>query len=281
MSVAAPHDGFPPEPGRITLPPSDRSGFLSRAESAPIFQAHVFIAAMARSGSTLLCDLMTVPRQRFCIVEPWFVLGVRGDSLAEQFERNAGLPKKQFEAETRHRSHARFLERYRSVLAPSLSRLERWGVKEVRPELHQPTIDTINPRRIVVLVREISSVISSLQIKNRRNGISDEQSLAWIQNYIPIAAETLIAVADRSDSLVVRYEDFIGSPDTRASLAKSIDWPLDGTPNASFDIFGRHAEAARHGGSISSYPSEAVKLPEPLFQLAAACRDYQRRFRYT
>lgn len=280
MSVAAPQEGVPPEPGTITLPPPDRSGFLSREESGQIFQAHVYVAAMARSGSTLLCDLMTVPGKRFCIVEPWFVLGVRGDSLAEQFERNAGLPKERFEAETRHRSHARFVERYRSVLAPSLSRLERWGVKEVRPELHQPTIDTINPRRIVVLVRDISSIISSLQIKNSRNGISNEQSLAWIQNYIPSAAQTLSALADRSDTLVVRYEDIIGSPDARASLASSIDWPLDGTPNASFDIFGRQAEASSHAGSISSRSTEALKLPEPLSQLAAACGDYQRRFGY-
>ena len=53
-------DNDAPLPADFSLPSSDEAGFLNESHGA-VFEADLYIAAMARSGSTLLANLLTLP----------------------------------------------------------------------------------------------------------------------------------------------------------------------------------------------------------------------------
>lgn len=53
----------------------DGTGYLSR-EDDRLFDAHLYIAAMGRSCSTYLANLLATPPKRWVMVELWFVNGL-------------------------------------------------------------------------------------------------------------------------------------------------------------------------------------------------------------
>lgn len=270
-------------PGRIKLPPLESTGFLTPTESAGLFHADVYIAAIARSGSTLICGLLTYPPDHLCLVEPWFIWGMRGQACFRQLQRfGLRITERDWLTALFPREKASFVRRYGSFIAPHLASVRKWGAKEVRPEFHLPTIETINPRFVLVLVRDIRDVVRSLARKQAAEGMDESESTAWISGYCTAAAPCLLRLRSRPRSITVRYEDFVASEAARADLGGRLDWPLVGRVNADFDLFGRGSEAAAHRGRVSPavHPQSSEWVEALAEEMHARCADYQGAFCY-
>ena len=265
---------------------SDRpeTGFLT-ADDPRVFEADLYIAAMGRSGSTYLANLLTNPPHSWVMVEPWFVNGAFNASVKRgAAELGWPLDDRYWRLPTQGKTHDAFLERYRNFLAPRLRTLTRWGVKEVRPEFHEPTIATINPKRIIILVRNMRDVASSLLEKQLRQGTLAERGYQWTAEYCRSSAESLMRLHDRLPAeriRVVRYEDLTAHPDKRSELEEWLDWPMAGNPSTFLVELGRGYEIERHAN-----PGAAVErqLPEGagavIKRICAENASYGRHFGY-
>ena len=245
--------------------------------------ADVYIAAMPRSGSTMLANLLTNPPARWILVEPWFPRGARGAHLYQQAQR-FGLPLTARDWARRDGEDA--ATRVDRLFAEPLTALDRWGVKEVKGDLHDDTIAMIRPRKIVVLVRDIEDVALSMCEKHDRNP-QPELDRAWMRTFIVTAAEAVVDLArDQSTTRVMRYEDFAMSAHSRQELAEWLDWPLDGDPGANLDLFDREYERDRHPDGVTAVSVARRRLenvPERrrfAGELAAALQRYQSVFGY-
>lgn len=253
-------------------------GFLPRGNE--LFAADVYVAAMGRSGSTVLCDLMS-HSMHVCLIEPRFDFGVFDQHIRTQILNAGVVIAEDSWGEPGSRDNAGLRDRYRRGFVPSLCQMVRWGAKEVRPELHEPTIDTINAKRIVVLVRDARDVMCSYYEKIVHGGGDHEGSVNYVSGYLPKAAETLALLASRPNAIVARYEDFTKSASDLRSLERRMDWPLIGKPNASFSSIARAAEAERHKGAVT--PAQAYDRESSLDFMASTleqCATYQRTFGY-
>ncbi|MGH6922724.1 MAG: hypothetical protein ACRED5_03045 [Propylenella sp.] len=288
MQTAAEQDPNAPWPADFVLSNEELTGFPSPGDDIGL-SAHLYIAAIARSGSTFLGNLLTMPPTHWVMMEPWFVNGATARRLWKQavgcgFE--VGWEEWMVPAEERRKE--RFLERYRTLLAPLLQRLEKWGAKEVRPQFHEPTIATIRPRKVVVLVRSIGDVYLSLLERSYKDE-PGRYTERWAREYCGVASRTLVAMADSASGpgymRVVRYEDLMDCAEERRSLETWLDWPLGGDPERNLDMLGRRYERFRHAESAPASLTAAERgLPEFVGALAARlaeeCRPYQQRFDY-
>lgn len=262
----------------ITLFPPEESGFLPANNS--MFEAELYVAAMARSGSTVLCDLMTY-QGNLCLIEPCFMRGATDLKMLDQFH-NAGIRLAEHDwKRLKSKTATGYSERYMNMLAPALLRCDRWGAKEVRPEYHVPTIATLNPKRVLVLVRDARDVAHSLFDKVQRDGGSREEAVLYVEGYLPAAAQSLETLAKRLDVIISRYEDFTCSQEEMRSLATKLDWPLLGRPNSSFVGLNRVEEANLHKGAISKARTYRNRTnPGFLEGVLARCAGYQKTFAY-
>lgn len=270
----------------LALPDADCSGFLCPREGRELFNADIYIAAIARSGSTLLCDLMTFPTGNICLIEPRFYAGMRAER--SQFQLKAAgfdIPDERWKA-LESKTKASYMERYTELIAPVLRQCTRWGVKEVRAELHRPTIETINPAKILVLVRNARDVAVSLCQKILQSGGSPADAAQFVEGYLSRNCACLVEFADSANTIVARYEDFARSETELRNLAVALDWPFEGIPNQSFERLGRSVEAERHTGTVTSARRHDLRsLPPELFSVIEKslpdCELYQRRFGYS
>src|SRR4026207_2014919 len=106
----------------------------------------LFIAGIARAGTTLLANLLTSPPDRLVLVEPGLTRHDMGDHVREQVER-FGVPRTWEswagpEGETA-------LGRFEPCLKPALAGI-RWGVKEVNPLGWDALVQEFDPKQIVL-----------------------------------------------------------------------------------------------------------------------------------
>lgn len=262
--------------------PLNTSGYL---EENDLFQADLYIAAMGRSGSTHLANVLTTPPKRWVLNEPRFLDGVLSSTIRER-SVEFGWPDDPscWWIPRADRANPSYKARYQEFLAPRLKGLDRWGVKEVRADFHIPTISTIQPRKIVVLVRNVRDVALSLLEKQMRQGQMDTHGPEWIRNYCKTSASSLLHLIDREPSRtrVVRYEDFVSSPSERSNLESWLEWPMDGEPFAEFAVHNREYEVRRWQGTDGSdakreLPPNANEIAE---EIQASNTQYQRAFEY-
>ena len=248
----------------------------------------VYIAAMGRSGSTMVANMLTRPPSRCVLIEPWLPKGAQGPKLLEQLrrfgiptsDRCSLVPKSSSEADSQTS-----IER---LLAELLRGVSHWGIKEVRPEMHFPTLPIVTPEKIIVQVRNIKDVALSLLEKHARR--SDERyNLEWTHKYICTAASTLVKLrrsVENARLRVIRYEDFVISAAARQELEQWLQWPLDGDPGRNLDLFDRDYESERHGKSIGRSSVDRWKSesdPSKLTfanEMADCNREYQSEFCY-
>ncbi|SEC16027.1 sulfotransferase [Rhodobacter sp. 24-YEA-8] len=259
------------------------TGFLS-GEDPPLFSAKLYIAAMGRSGSTALSNMLTTPPKRWLLSEPWFIHGVMSKTIRARWKEFAWedrdtdwfLPPAQ-------RNHEGFVRRYTDFLAPHLAGLDAWGVKEVRGDFHEPTIVTIRPEKIIVLVRDIRDVIRSLLEKQSRQNTEATHGRAWIEAYLQTATRALVSLAGtHGDRLrVCRFEELMLDPAAQRSLGDWLDWPLDGDPFAGFESFGRGYEVKRRlEGEARVLPPDAADIINDI-AAGEASVAYQKCFGYS
>jgi hypothetical protein len=251
----------------------------------------LLIVGPARSGTTMLANLLTSPPDRWVLVEP----GITRGGMGEVVRQEAALFGWQYERSVWHEQESSE-QRFNRLLHGRLEQLERWGVKEVNMQGIADLISIYRPRHIVISVRDIRACAISVRHKEELQGTVVGQAMVpktdeWLQRRLTDGAEAALRLVNEpppgSKVTVVRYEDFVASADARASLARTLDWPLDGDPSSTLDLFGRSYEVERHGGhigtsSVSRWREETA--PEMLAfadGIATEVADYQRQFGYS
>lgn len=251
-------------------------------------RADCYIAALPRSGSTMLANLLTFPPQRLALVEPWLPHGCRSPSILEHL-RGFGFDISNGEWSDAGGPAGREEDgpRVARLLAARMAGLERWGVKEVRPALHQPSLALLRPRRVVILVRDMFSAAQSVWDKARRipRPGQDEQSLAELMLDAATCLQNLVRDLPADQTRVVRYEDITTNEVCREDLARWLDWPLTGDPSRDLRLYGREWELERHGSAISpAQCGQRPELPTRAVDFAIAVRErahgYQAAFGY-
>jgi hypothetical protein len=183
----------------------------------------VFLFALPRSGSTLLCDLLTVPGSSVILHEPMVLrnfgdgrqrrilqtlhdLGIEVDDSEQQFVR--GTPARSW---------------FDQHVFPKFQDYDFWGLKEVYLTDAETLVEQYQPDQILLLWRDPRDVaLSFLELMNRslmsysdRTTLKDE---AWAMECLTVSAEVLSALAQTRPHLLLRYEDLMQSPQHRQTL---------------------------------------------------------------
>jgi hypothetical protein len=183
----------------------------------------VFLFALPRSGSTLLCDLLTIPGRSVILHEP-MVLRNFGDGRQQRVIRTLAAL-----GITVDDDHGQFVPGqparswFQQHVFPRLQDYDFWGLKEVYLTDAQQLIDTYRPDQILLLWRDPKDVaLSFLELMNRalmsygdRTTLKDE---AWALECLTVSAEVLAEIAATRPHLLVRYEQMMTSPQHRQQL---------------------------------------------------------------
>lgn len=254
--------------------------FIGNGVAPPDF----YVAAIGRSGSTLLCNWLTSPPDRLVFVEPFFMRTSNPRLLRIQLaDFGLAVPDDEWE-----RTDPTGAERFRRIMWPRLQG-RRWAFKEVLCEEHVRVLDAFAPPRVLITVRNIADVALSLFEKHRLQDNLDRFDDQWVIEYCLRESSGMLEFRDLLDRrgvpyLVVRYEDFTGSEEARRSVENFVGWEAGGEIGSHLAEFDRSFEVERHGGAISGNlrtPSERHLNRDHLAtaeEIAGRCAAYQSAF---
>ncbi len=187
----------------------------------------IFVFAMPRSGSTLLCDLLSIPGRGVVLHEPMMMrrFGDGREGRILRTLRAHGLHVESSSAEFAPGVNARTW--YDNLVIPELDRLEYWGLKEVFLEDAEPLVKCYAPDRIVLLWRDPKDVaLSLIELMNRAlMSFTDRQTLkdeAWALECVRESAHQLTQLAGRGNAMRLRYEDLVRSTDHQRALLNHV-----------------------------------------------------------
>jgi hypothetical protein len=250
----------------------------------------VLIVGPARSGSTLLANLLTTPPCRAILVEP----GITRSGLGDFVRREVGRFGWDIDSATWYKDETH-PARFTRVLQPRLATLERWGVKEVNPGGVSELVAMCPPRHILLSVRDIGACAASMKEKEALQGPIYGDALApksdeWMRQRLldgaAMALGMLTSPPPGATVTVARYEDFVDSETHRAQVAQRLDWPMDGDPRGSLASIGRGFEIERHGGVVGRSSVDRRRQPADSAianfaeTVVSAAADFQQAFGY-
>lgn len=206
----------------------------------PISPRKVFLFALPRSGSTFLCDLLTVPGQSVMLHEPMMLRNF-GDGRARRIQKTLsklGVLVPGDPSDFVRGRPAKFW--FDESVIPALNGFQFWGVKEVYLSDAQRLVDQYRPDTILLLWRDPRDVaISMLEMMNLalmsfadRKTLKDE---AWAFECLCESAEVLAGLARHPSQLRIRYEDLIQSPVHRQSILDAVGASAFGDRDWSFE----------------------------------------------
>lgn len=245
-----------------------------------------YVAAIGRSGSTLLCNWLCRPPDHLVFIEPLF-LGTSNPRLLRIQLEDFGMAAQDVEWERRDETGA---ERFRRLMGPRLAG-RQWAFKEVLCEQHFEVLDALVPKRVIVTVRNLEDVALSFFEKHRLQGNLDRFDRQWVVDYCRREGAGILRFLDRLESgkvphVVLRYEDFTHSDAARAAIADFVGWEGGGRIDSHLERFDRQFEIDRHGGGVSSRPRsrDERRLAPGEAEIATAIGTemaaYQNRFGY-
>ena len=206
-------------------------------------QLDLLVVGLARSGTTLLTNLLTNPTERrICLAEPRLTTRRAYRPEKQTYFRDLGFPDPITTAS----------------IPEHLFTQERAGIKEVRAKHITAAIKRYDPKRILLVTRDARAALASYHEKNQR---SDSNRKAFPAKLFLRTAPLLLRLLDQEQHrlTVIRYEDFVTNPDARDDLAATLDWPLDGALDR-FKSLSRGNETAKHDNTIST---KSVNRPAP------------------
>ncbi len=256
--------------------------FLGEGVSGPDF----YIAAIGRSGSTLLSNWLTRPPDRLVFIEPFFLRTSNPRLLRIQLA-NFGLP---VDDQDWSRGDTDAAQRFRRIMGPRLIG-RRWAFKEVLCEEHFKILDAFAPPRVVITVRNIADVALSLFEKHRLQNNLDRFDDAWVSEYCLRESAGILEyqelLARRGIPFhVLRYEDLIRSDAARLGVADFVGWEGGGVIDSHLAQFDRGFEVERHGREVSGQARDRAERRLGARQLETAdgiaerCSSYQSAFGY-
>lgn len=257
----------------------------------PVLPAEVeppdfYLAAMGRSGSTMICNWLTDAPDQLAFIEPSFLSLPNTRMLRIQLDR-FGMGPTDEEWATEDRTAEARLQR---LMGQRLAG-KRWGVKEVLCSEHRAAIVKLAPRRVLISVRDIGDVALSFFEKHRLQGNLNRFDDQWVVDYCIREAEGLVALHAELEAgslpfAVVRYEDFTRSAHCRQAVADFVGWRGGGATDAQFDRFDRSFEVERHGHTVSSRIRTRAERNlgsaerDLASRIATRCEQYQQVFGY-
>jgi hypothetical protein len=191
----------------------------------------IVIAAVRRTGSTMLSEALTSLPTTFVYREPALFLGeVRLKDRDVAVLREHGLDVRRAKW-WEHRRDARTAARWfvKHVQRPSLRVMEQVGIKEIRygPGWSQ-AVDVLGDIRVVSLLRDPRDIYLSLA--ERRARLPDpstfELSPASLASELDFALSAQAALELRAPSMRVRYEDLCTDPEVLAQVLAFVESPL-------------------------------------------------------
>lgn len=256
--------------------------FLRPGMARPDF----YVAAIGRSGSTMLCNWLSRPPGQLVFIEPFFMRPANPRLLRIQL---ADFGMAVSDAEWT-RPDATAAKRFQRLMQPRLKG-RSWAFKEVLCEEHFRVLHSFAPKRVLIAVRDIVDVALSFFEKHRLQCNLDRFSDQWVNDYCIRECAGILEFRDRLEAQgiplrVVRYEDFTSSQASRRDIADFVAWIPGGRIDSHLAEFDRRFEIERHGRTISARPrtqGERV-LDEAQFAAAEAiadrCAAYQSAFGY-
>lgn len=246
----------------------------------------LYIAAIGRSGSTMLCNVLTCEPDQIVFIEPKFHTPPYRNMLMPQLLQYGMEISENQHKQAQGLAPLAMLDR---LLGPQLRPI-KWGFKEVQCSEHQRVLEAFDPTHILVSVRNIFNITLSFMEKHRRQGNEDLFPPSWVLDYCLRESLGLVqfcqhlSVTGHSFS-IVRYEDFTQNPHFRATLEKALGWKFGDKSDRFMDGFNRTFEARRHKGRGFREPSVAERnLTQEHVGLARAietrCAEYQHYFGY-
>jgi len=218
----------------------------------------VAVMGLMRTGTTLVCDLLTVRGRSLVISEPNLMglwdppLQLKLHRLYREFGLDLpALPPRPSE----YRSN---IEYFDQVVLPQLKSLELWGVKCVDLFGWQRLLRVYPPKRLVLCVRDLRAVtISALELVNRMGLVFPDSKRmrdeAWVFARIAYTVQELMALR-AVPHLVLRYEDLVAEPAARDRLAAycGLDRLGEERLNLTIERETRSSwELAKHGNEIT------------------------------
>ena len=246
-----------------------------------------YVAAMGRSGSTMLCNWLTRLPDQLVFVEPFFRRPSNPPPLRIQLS-DFGLAADDDEWS---RQDLTGPQRFQRLMGPRLQG-KRWAFKEVLCEEHASVLDAFSPPRVMITVRNMADVALSFFEKHRLQNNLDRFGDQWVRDYCLREAAGLVEFHEllRSrdiPSMVVRYEDFTRSEAIRREVSEFVGWQPGGNTARHLARFNRGFEVERHGTGISSalrlrgqrhLTGQELRAAEAI---AADCASYQSAFGYS
>jgi len=247
----------------------------------------LYIAAIGRSGSTMLCNMLTSEPAQIIFIEPKFHTPPYRTLLAPQLAQYGMEISEQQQKQAHGLAPLAMVDH---LLGAHLRQI-KWGFKEVQCSEHQKVLDLFAPAHILINTRHIFNVALSFLEKHRRQGNEARFPPAWVRDYCERETQGLVRFCQHLTHIkhphsIVRYEDFAGDADYLTTLGKPLNWALSTKPSRFFQGLNRGFETSRHQGRIFREPTLAERgLPDDLVKLAqdieARCTVYQQFFGYT
>lgn len=246
----------------------------------------LFIAALGRSGSTMLANVFTRPPTHWVVVEPRFADFTSGrDLLVQANSVGMSIRPEQWERLGGEGDEARVTR----VYGPILAGLDRWGLKEVRPDLLWSTVECLDPVHTIVLVRDLRDAAVSLLEKTAADN-DPRYDHGWLRRYLtasPAAILDLVPRLEGRSHRIVTYESLVDGSGRMGELGEWLDWPVGGRPDRHLgELFNRQREVDLHAGAVtqaaigrhrnSNHPLAAEFVAWVEHQQA----DFQRAFGY-
>jgi hypothetical protein len=260
----------------------------------------VYIAALRRSGSTVLAESLTRPPHAFMFLEPRLARGqfrIRDDDAA-QFQQH-GIDLRAFRE--RHASRASLfarlwhrrpypslLDAFRHELVPQLARyVSQIGVKEIFHEGWSRYLEQFPQMRVVVTARDPRDIYLSLCDRTARGHGS------WQGPCTPQAVSKHLLeefrhqqeMTGKAECLLIRYEDLCTKPEIYEKIKAFVESPIPDMGEVGAFTAGnplRRGESQLHGGRISSKqvarwriesdPDRAQRAQETFDRMEQYCR---------
>jgi hypothetical protein len=255
----------------------------------------VMVFGLARSGTTLVSDLLTIPGRSIVISEPEIYKQWSRATTARvhRLSRMVGLdiPEDPPESDAYGANYQRYFD---EVMLPAMGRLPLWGIKNVDFSGWRVLFRNYPPQRLILCVRDLRDTalsgldrICRLGITFRGSGSGIMRDEAWILSGLAYSVHQLMEMQQRPH-LLVRYEDLASDPDARQRIADYVG--LDRLQEERLNIkaaeMRRAWEIEKHQGGIgassvgrfaSEPPGPARALAERLWRLLP---EYSQTFGY-
>lgn len=223
----------------------------------------VFLTGFPRSGTTMLCGLMTSKKNKtWCMSEPTSGGGRIG---------TVDYAKKVFQIKTT----------VDNPLAETaeIAGVTKWGIKEVDPGKRYGVIRQYAPKKIVVLHRNvIDCTISTLEFLGQGRFPTNESIATYMKFLSDKFLEFMDWIKDMDGVIEFDYDDLMDE-NRRNELSDMLDWPLEGDTN--LYLVGRHAPEIREGIYNRRVEADRKKYSTQTKAAHRACAKYQKRFEYS